>query len=144
MNFSFNLIVADPFLTPTIKVKKILHILEVARMIDEDPLMWAIIWINHNQLFSKAVDNVLSYVKVAERQTECHEDAETMIVFYASHFSSPGKRIVVWCDDADDMELLLHHQVHISGMICMDMGLSSKNYRKIIDIKKLPEALSCN
>ena len=70
--------------------------------------------------------------------------AGTMIVFYASHFSSPGKRIVVWCDDADDMELLLHHQVHISGMICMDMGLSSKNYRWIIDIILLPEALPCN
>ena len=87
------------------------------------------------------MNNVPSRVQLPELQVVGHEEADTMMIFYACHLSAPEKTIVARCDDADVLQEFVHYRVRISGRICMDMGLSSKNNRRIRDIKQLAGAL---
>ena len=50
-----------------------------------------------------------------------------MLVYYASPLSVVEKGVVIRSDDTDVFILLLHHQVHKSGKIYVNMGLDSKN-----------------
>ena len=53
-----------------------------------------------------------------------------MLVYCASPLSVVEKGVVIRSDDTDVFILLLHHQIHMSGKIYMDMGLDSKNNRR--------------
>ena len=79
--------------------------------------------------------------QVRSLQTEGHEEADTAIIFYGRMFSRTGKNICVRCDDADVGILLTNHQKVMAGSVYIDMGLNSKNNRRMWDMKQLAGTL---
>ena len=82
----------------------------------------------------------MNCVKIGELQCEGHSEADTMIVRYSLCASSSATRIVVRADDADIFFLLLQH-AHLLVPVMMDLGLSSRNNRRCVNISQLAKSL---
>ena len=64
------------------------------------------------------MNNVPSRVQLPELQVVGHEEADTMMIFYACHLSAPEKTIVSRCDDADVLQEFVH-------FVCTSLGGSA-------------------
>ena len=86
---------------------------------------------------------VVSCMEIEELQIHGHREADTMMVSYASRLSETKKVILIRADDADVFIFMLHHQVHMSDgtTIFMNMGLSTKNNRRALNITQLATTL---
>jgi len=91
--------------------------------------------------------------EVVYRHDECslicnHEEADTRIIFHLNHIitASPQDIVSVRSNDTDVLVLLLYHVwciSKVSGMprVWMDVGLSSTNTRRYINIGEIVEHL---
>ncbi|RUM44803.1 MAG: hypothetical protein DSY80_04015 [Desulfocapsa sp.] len=76
-----------------------------------------------------------------------HEEADTRMIFHLYHIANnENECISVRCNDTDVLILLLYHFNHIicKPHIWMDIGLSSNNTRRFINIRQLVDAMGSN
>ena len=80
-----------------------------------------------------------------------HEEADTRLVFHLHHIMSMDNQlnVSVRCNDRDVFVLLLYHvnimsSPDITPKVWMDVGLSSNNTRRYINISQLTHKLDSN
>ena len=69
-----------------------------------------------------------------------HEEADTRMIFHLYKIASnPDQCISVRSNDTDVLILLLYHLPHIENNpnVCMDVGLSSNNSRRYINVRQI-------
>ncbi|KAL2091652.1 hypothetical protein ACEWY4_013915 [Coilia grayii] len=95
-----------------------------------------------------AVDNVCHHYTVQQGSViheeaadlACtHEEADTRIVFHLSRLTNEKPTVAVRCSDTDVFVLLLYHisRMPDKPLVWMDVGLSSNNTRRYINISQL-------
>ncbi len=72
-----------------------------------------------------------------------HEEADTRIMWHIGHISQsqPECNVSVRCDDTDVLIILLAHDAESSVRVWMDVGKSSNNTRRYIDVSSLADHL---
>ena len=82
-------------------------------------------------------------VSCSESKHTGHFKADTLIIYFACVISPKKKVIIIRTDDTDVFILLLHHQMHMFPWttVFVDMGHSSRNNRRCIDMTSLANAL---
>ena len=79
-----------------------------------------------------------------------HEEADTRLIFHVNYKAAQNdysQQCVVRCNDTDIFILLLYHAHFIPASLWIDLGLSSNNTRRIINMSDLAEQLGmpvCN
>ena len=75
-----------------------------------------------------------------------HEEGDTRLIFHANYITKnskgPQSVIVVRSNDTDVFILLVHHALHINASLWMDVGLNSRNTRRMINITDLSKELT--
>ncbi|KAK7912489.1 hypothetical protein WMY93_012700 [Mugilogobius chulae] len=84
-------------------------------------------------------EHQVTRAEIGEYQCSGHLEADTMIVHYAvsAATESSASTVLVRCDDSDVFLLLVKHAFRIKAQIIMDLGHSSKNNRRCINITDL-------
>ena len=84
-------------------------------------------------------------VKTLLEDLRCkHLEADTRILFHARHVTESTQlqpTITVRASDNDILVLLLHHAKKLKAAIWMDVGLSTKNTRRLVNISSMSEQL---
>ena len=89
-------------------------------------------------------DSVMKML-VPQLETSQHDEADTRMLFHAyyiaTHTAQPVK-ILVRADDADVFINFLHHDKKLENVeIYQDLGLCSKNNRRIVNLSALAKEL---
>ena len=74
-----------------------------------------------------------------------HEEADTRIIFHIQQISkSTDRDVVVRSNDTDVLILILHHLKNIEQHtgVWMDLGFSSNNSRRFLDVRKVGDSLN--
>ncbi|KAK7901340.1 hypothetical protein WMY93_018109 [Mugilogobius chulae] len=84
-------------------------------------------------------EHQVTRAEIGEYQCSGHLEADTMIVHNAvsAATESSASTVLVRCDDSDVFLLLVKHAFRIKAQIIMDLGHSSKNNRRCINITDL-------
>ncbi len=110
-----------------------------------------------NQLYAGLGDKAWLYethvyviIRVEVPQLICeHEEADTQIVWHIRYIcqTQPGCNITIQCDDTDVLVILLAQNENAVGHIWMEVGKSTNNTRRYIDVSSLATHLGvdvCN
>lgn len=113
---------------------------EWARDVYFDLFEGRVLYVNYDYLCWKFIGVEGKVEKTMIRDlSNTHEEADTLVALHAKHADEnlDEPHIVVRANDTDILVILLFHTRHVASKIWMDIGKSSDNTRRYIDVTSL-------